>query len=70
MKLKKIIKSKGFIWSEIILFSILLGIPFFVSGKTFVEYLSSLTAVEIFWAIVITFIIGIIVEKYGRKIFR
>ena len=48
MKLKKIIKSKGFIWSEIILFSILLGIPFFVSGKTFVEYLSSLTAVEIF----------------------
>lgn len=70
MKFKKLIKKREFILLEIGMFSLLLGIPFFVSGKGWLEYLNSLTVGNVILMIIGTFFIGYIVEKYGRKLFK
>lgn len=70
VKLKKVLKSSKFWKSQAWLGAFVLGITFFVSGKSFFEYLSSLTITEMFWAIAITTGLGLFIELYFKPLFK
>jgi len=70
MKLKKVIKSKRFWKTEMWIGGFLLGIPFFVSGKSLLEYISSLTFSNIVIVITCTALLGLFIESYFRPVLR
>jgi len=69
-KLKKLLNDKRFWKTEAWLGGILLGIPFFVSGKSFIGYISSLTINNVILAIIGALILGLFMEVYVKKIFK
>ena len=64
VKLKKILKSKRFWKTEAWLGGFFLGVPFFVSGKTLMNYLNSITFNNIILVIIGTTLLGLVMESY------
>ena len=69
-KLKKVFKSGSFWLVEIALAGLILGIPFFISGKSFIEFLSQYDFKAIMIFVIGTVGLGLFIEMYIKKIFK
>ncbi|MEK6882563.1 MAG: hypothetical protein AABY22_23280 [Nanoarchaeota archaeon] len=69
-KLKTILKSKSFWKSQAWLGGFILGIPFFISGRSFSQYLSELNIISLFVVIIGTIGLGLFTEFYLKQFFK
>ena len=67
-QIKKAFKSKYFWFTELFIAGFFLGLPFFVSGKSFIDFISELKDIKTsVFIILITVGLGLFIELYVRK---
>jgi hypothetical protein len=68
-KRKKPFYERGVYWGiQMTLFGLVLGVPFFVSGKSYLAFIAELTWPTAAMVFIATVLLGIFVEGYLKKV--
>lgn len=56
-----------FIFTQLFIFGLVLGVPFVINGKAYLEFMQTQPIINIMAIIIATFLVGLFVEGYVKK---